>query len=89
MSYFLAGLNYFKGFVFECDFSLYKTISFLFPLISKSVTDKSNQLHTLARTLASTKHQAVWGPRAGQVVFGRATLLLTFSSQRDYNRVNS
>jgi hypothetical protein len=30
-----------------------------------------SQLHTLERTLASTRHQAVWGPRAGQFVFGK------------------
>jgi hypothetical protein len=50
----------------------------------------SSQLHTLERTLVSTKHQAVWRLKAGQIVFGKKEiLLLTFNSQKDNNRVTA
>ena len=62
-----------------------------------TLMEASSQLHTLEKTLVSTKHQAVQGPRAGQVVFGKEklysssseTLLLTFNSQEDYNWVTA
>jgi hypothetical protein len=47
------------------------------PFILKPGTtlmETSSQLHTLEITLVSTKHRAVCGPRAGQIVFGKEKL---------------
>jgi hypothetical protein len=46
------------------------------PILNPGTTlmEASSQLHTMERTLVSTKHQAMWGPRAGQVVFGKDKL---------------